>query len=82
MSGTRVRDRQVAVDDTGTLHYADATLTGVVVDVVRFTAGPRRGRVWKIAVSPVNAPSARCYFVPDHASNRWLSVGGATTLTF
>lgn len=80
MSDTRVRSFNVAVDDTATLHYADATLTGVVTAV--FRSGPLNGRVRKIAVAPVNAPTARAYFVPDRASNRWLSVGGATTLTF
>lgn len=82
MSDTRTRVRRVAVDDTGTLHYADSTLTGVVTKVVRFTSGPRAGRVWKIAIRPVNVPTASCWFVPDRGSDRWLSVGGATTLTF
>lgn len=82
MSATRVRDLRVAVDDTGTLHYGSSTLTGTVVDVVRFTSGPRRGRVRKIAVTPVTVPDVRCYFVPDRTTDRWLSVGGATTLTF
>lgn len=89
MSDTRTRARWVSIDDLATLHYGDHTMTGEVVDVIRFEHGPRAGRVRKIAVRPVfpdrkplDRYNVRCWFVPARQGDAWLSVGGSTTLTF
>jgi hypothetical protein len=89
MSDTRTRVRRVSVDDLGTIHYGNRTMTGEVVGVIRFEHGPRAGRVRKIAVRPVfpdhrplDRDNITCWFVPARRDDAWLSVGGATTLTF
>lgn len=82
MSDTRTRARWVSIDDLATLHYGDRTMTGEVVDVIRFEHGPRAGRVRKIAVRPFDCHNVRAWFVPARQGDAWLSVGGSTTLTF
>jgi hypothetical protein len=82
MSDTRIRSRNVAVDDTASLHYDQATMTGTVTMVVRHTSGPRMGRVAKIQLRPANASRSIMWFVPARDGDHWNSVGGYVTATF